>query len=128
MQDNHEETLRKQANYIEELKTETRNMKKLLKTQAYFIESLRDKLNSKQEFDEYQYLYELFKNGTAIEGDILKNQENISFSSNSPKNRPKIKEFRNLLQRKNIITTSPNATWALCNFNTALKTIEQYRS
>jgi|GEM_PF-6165366 len=128
MQDNHEETLRKQANYIEELKTETRNMKKLLKTQAYFIEFLRDKLNSKQEFDEYQYLYELFKNGIAIEGDILKNQENISFSSNSPKNRPKIKEFRSLLQRNNIIATSPNATWALCNFSAALKIIEQYRS
>ncbi len=73
------------------------------------------------EFNEKSYLYQLFKKGECDSGDKLEALQNMTFTSNNPRNRDRIARFRKKLQQNEVIIATSNSTYAMCSYKEAVK-------
>ena len=119
-------TLR-QADAIEALKNEKKELKETLFATANAFELLKKRLPQQTgAFDKFLYLEQLFLNGTAKVGSKLTRQELLYPSTNNPKFRKPLKEFRDFLVNHGVIGRESNATFARIDYEEAYSIVEKY--
>lgn len=116
----------RQADALEALKLEKKELKETLFATANALELLKKREpKSTGAFDKFLYLEQLFLNGTAVKGDKLTRQELLYPNVNNPKFRKPLKEFRSFLEAHGAIGRESNATFARIDYEEAYKIVEK---